>query len=71
LQSLDFLQDAAAGFRAQPKAITSIDNGADERKRIGDFEIVREVGRGGMGGRLSSSSDGYGLGIWVNTRLEL
>jgi len=51
LRSLDQLHDAAAGFghaalmanagAAEPEA-------ADE-KRLGDFRIIREVGRGGMG----------------------
>jgi hypothetical protein len=49
LDSLDFLQDAAAGFRARPESLDANDNSVAGRKEIGDFEIGREVGRGGMG----------------------
>ena len=43
LRGLRFLQDAAAGFHPAPDA--------DEAtpKQIGDFRILREIGRGGMG----------------------
>ena len=53
LDSLDFLQDAAPGFRARPEAIDTIEDTTEDsqtdRRQIGDFEIVCEIGRGGMG----------------------
>lgn len=45
LESLEFLQDAAAGFRGLPSQAS----GDGDQKIIGDFEIIREIGRGGMG----------------------
>jgi serine/threonine protein kinase/Tfp pilus assembly protein PilF len=51
LRSLDQLHDAAAGF-AQASLTDSAgaaDAAAGDEKRLGDFRIVREVGRGGMG----------------------
>ena len=47
--SLDFLQDAAAGFRAYPDSFDAKNGSVPDRKEIGDFEIRREIGRGGMG----------------------
>jgi serine/threonine protein kinase/tetratricopeptide (TPR) repeat protein len=51
LSSLDQLHDAAAGF-GHPAALAGPQPepaaGGDE-KRLGDFRILREVGRGGMG----------------------
>jgi serine/threonine protein kinase/tetratricopeptide (TPR) repeat protein len=47
-RSLDDLHGIAAGFGADSSSISRVrnDQGAG---RIGDFELVREVGRGGMG----------------------
>jgi hypothetical protein len=44
LESLSFLQDAAAGFRANPGVFEPSENCESRPKTIGDFEI-----RGGMG----------------------
>jgi serine/threonine protein kinase/tetratricopeptide (TPR) repeat protein len=54
LDSLELLQDAAAGFAPMAMATevsadqTSYEQVSDE-KRVGDFRIIAEVGRGGMG----------------------
>jgi serine/threonine protein kinase/Flp pilus assembly protein TadD len=50
LASLEFLQEAALSFRGrgQPVPPTSAEN-LSELGRLGDFHLVREVGRGGMG----------------------
>jgi len=50
LESLDELHDVAAGFgdpspRSQPKPETA----ESDEKRLGDFKLLREIGRGGMG----------------------
>ena len=50
LDSLDELHDAAAGFaggadRPQAEAKAA----GDDEKRLGDFRLLREIGRGGMG----------------------
>ncbi|HND53973.1 MAG TPA: serine/threonine-protein kinase [Pirellulaceae bacterium] len=49
LASLDFLQDAAVGFH--PAAPGQAGEQSDEiaGRELGDFRLVREVGRGGMG----------------------
>jgi serine/threonine protein kinase len=49
IDSLEFLHDAAVGFcpAAEPTAPGGLAITAE--KRLGDFEIVREIGRGGMG----------------------
>ncbi|HJN10973.1 MAG TPA: serine/threonine-protein kinase [Pirellulaceae bacterium] len=54
LDSLEFLQNAAAGFAPSTMAAeASADQAGNEHvvgeNRIGDFRIVEEVGRGGMG----------------------
>src|SRR5262249_7113192 len=50
LASLEFLQDAALGLRGsgQPGQPTAADN-VPALGRLGDFHLLREVGRGGMG----------------------
>lgn len=49
LESLDELHDAAAGFvrSTGPSEPETADSA--EEKRLGDFRLVREIGRGGMG----------------------
>ena len=49
LKSLDALHDAAAGFggASQPAAPRRED--ASDERRLGDFKLIREIGRGGMG----------------------
>lgn len=49
LDSLDFLEQAAAGFRVHPESSDAPEASGGERREIGDFEIGREIGRGGMG----------------------
>lgn len=51
LESLDELHDAAAGFGHPSLAAgTGAEPAAQgDEKRLGDFRIIREVGRGGMG----------------------
>jgi serine/threonine protein kinase/tetratricopeptide (TPR) repeat protein len=51
LYSLDQLHDAAAGFgQAAIAGGTSVESASPaNEKRLGDFRILREVGRGGMG----------------------
>ncbi len=51
LESLDFLKDAAAGFCADapPTSCGVAEDDAPPHKQVGDFRIVREIGRGGMG----------------------
>ncbi|MCA9179367.1 MAG: serine/threonine protein kinase [Planctomycetales bacterium] len=45
LEGLTFLQNAAAGFHPAPAFAAT----HDEPQRIGEFRVVRELGRGGMG----------------------
>ena len=49
LKSIEFLQGAAVGFR--PSGSSESSAGVDPllSRQLGDFRIVREVGRGGMG----------------------
>src|SRR5262245_1009164 len=49
LASLEFLHDAAQGLRGPKTPHPPPDAPADQRGLLGDFRIVREVGRGGMG----------------------
>src|SRR5439155_26710546 len=48
LASLDFLHRAALSLHGPPRPEPAVDE-ADAPGRLGDFRIVREVGRGGMG----------------------
>jgi eukaryotic-like serine/threonine-protein kinase len=49
LDRLDELHDAAVGFATPVGREDEIVGPADEEKRLGDFRLLREVGRGGMG----------------------
>lgn len=50
VRSLVELHDAAAGFQApRPAHEQSDDLEHDDARRLGDFELVGEIGRGGMG----------------------
>src|SRR3954451_152040 len=49
-RSLEELHDMAAGFGGAPRSDDDQpDQASDGAKRIGDFELIREIGRGGMG----------------------
>jgi serine/threonine protein kinase/tetratricopeptide (TPR) repeat protein len=49
-RSLEDLHDMAAGFAGEkPRAEEPADKEPEGTKRIGDFELIREIGRGGMG----------------------
>jgi hypothetical protein len=48
-RSLEDLHDMAAGFGGAARAIEPPEQQQDSAKRIGDFELIREIGRGGMG----------------------
>ncbi len=49
-RSLEELHDMAAGFAgSQGRAEEPEEQQPDGAKRIGDFELIREIGRGGMG----------------------
>lgn len=49
LDRLDELHDAAAGFAGGDKPKPAPAPQIDGDKRIGDFQLIREIGRGGMG----------------------
>ncbi|MCA9163575.1 MAG: serine/threonine protein kinase, partial [Planctomycetales bacterium] len=49
VHSLVELHDAAAGFQAPHPTPDTPDGEEDTARRLGDFELIREVGRGGMG----------------------
>ena len=50
LRSLDELHDVAAGFGGPARqSDAEADSPASDEKRLGDFRILREIGRGGMG----------------------
>lgn len=49
LDSLDFLQDAAAGFTPTGESLEFCRPEELDGKQLGDFTIRREIGRGGMG----------------------
>ena len=50
LDSLDELHDAAAGFAGgRDRALEETRTANDDEKRLGDFRLIREIGRGGMG----------------------
>jgi len=49
-RSLEELHDMAAGFAgSKPRGEEPADTDPEGAKRIGDFELLREIGRGGMG----------------------
>jgi len=49
LDALDFMRDAAAGVKPSDLRDSGAGAGLPPGMPIGDFEIVREIGRGGMG----------------------
>ena len=49
LASLDFLQEAAAGFACQDLSWDSDLSVGLGLRQLGDFRLIREIGRGGMG----------------------
>ncbi len=49
LHSLTDLQSVSAGFSNAPDATESLPSSESDQKRLGDFEIGSEIGRGGMG----------------------
>jgi serine/threonine protein kinase/Flp pilus assembly protein TadD len=49
LVSLEFLQDAALSFRGGGQPVLPAADAPSEIGRLGDFHVLREVGRGGMG----------------------
>lgn len=49
LDGLGLMHEAAASIASSPAASREADNLAQPGKPIGDFQIVREIGRGGMG----------------------
>ena len=50
LDSLDELHNAAAGFAGASKAADeATDTSPADEKRLGDYRLLREIGRGGMG----------------------
>lgn len=49
LQSLDDLHAAAAAFAGAPHAAEPAADATADEKRLGDFKLLREIGRGGMG----------------------
>jgi serine/threonine protein kinase len=51
LQSLDDLHDVAAGFGGNSRRAAQAEaaSPAGDEKRLGDFRLLREIGRGGMG----------------------
>jgi serine/threonine protein kinase/tetratricopeptide (TPR) repeat protein len=49
LESLEFLQDAAAGFYPAGGPIDLAGAVESGRRQLGDFRLIREIGRGGMG----------------------
>src|SRR5439155_25914290 len=49
-RSLEELHDMAAGFAGnKSRAEEATEKELEGAKRIGDFELIREIGRGGMG----------------------
>ncbi len=49
LDRLDELHDAAAGFARSSGRADEVAAPADTEKRLGDYRLLREIGRGGMG----------------------
>jgi len=49
LDGLELLQDAAVGFGGAESDESLGDDDRGDQKRLGDFELLREIGRGGMG----------------------
>jgi serine/threonine protein kinase len=49
LSGLEFIQSAAARLAGQPAAATDRSDEIPPRAQLGDYRILREVGRGGMG----------------------
>jgi len=49
LDGLELLQDAAAGFAGSESKVESDGDDCGGLRRLGDFELLREIGCGGMG----------------------
>jgi eukaryotic-like serine/threonine-protein kinase len=49
LDRLDELHDAASGFARSDRGEEELAAPAEEERRLGDFRLLREIGRGGMG----------------------
>ncbi len=49
LDRLDELHEAASGFARSDSRAEEVAAPTDEERRLGDFRLLREIGRGGMG----------------------
>jgi serine/threonine protein kinase/Flp pilus assembly protein TadD len=49
LENLEELHDVAAGFAGGSRDDLSVESAPTDQRRLGDFRLLREIGRGGMG----------------------
>jgi serine/threonine protein kinase len=49
LDSIDFLHQGAPALSASGRSIFPLETGLSRGDRLGEFELIREIGRGGMG----------------------